>query len=237
MYELTLDKFTGPLGLLLNLVEEKKMSINEVSLSQVAEQYIAYLKSLPDISKDELASFLVVASTLMLIKSRSLLPSLELSEEEKVDISELENRLKIFKLFKELSIDLKVLSQKGVHLFSREAYVGMSYFFSPPAGVTLDILKKSISGVLEILPQKEDLPEDIIEKAVSLEEKMDELKNRLTKSLNFSFSGKSLAGKEKEKVEIIVGFLALLQLIKEGFLIFEQKDLFANIDVKKHEPR
>ena len=234
MYELTLDKFTGPLDLLLNLVEEKKLSVNEVSLSEVAEQYISYLKSLPDISKDELASFLVVASTLMLIKSRSLLPSLELSEEEKVDISELENRLKIYKFFKDLSMDLKTLTQNETHLFGREAYVGMSYFFSPPVGVTADSLKKAILNVLEILPKKEDLPEDIIEKAVSLEEKMDELKNRLTQSLKFTFSGKS-SDKEKEKVEVIVGFLALLHLIKEGFLIFEQKGLFANIDVKKHE--
>ncbi len=235
MYELTLDKFTGPLDLLLNLVEEKKLSINEVSLSQVAEQYIAYLKSLPDISKNELASFLVVASTLMLIKSRSLLPSLELSDEERVDISELENRLKIFKLFKELSMDIKALSQKEIHLFGREAYVGMSYFFSPPTGVTADALRKAILNVLEILPKRENLPEDIIEKAVSLEEKMDELKNRLEKSLKFTFSGKSLAGKEKEKAEIIVEFLALLQLIKDGFMVFEQKGLFANIDVKKYE--
>src|SRR3989338_11573593 len=164
MYELTLDKFTGQLDLLLNLVEEKKLSVNEVSLSEVAEQYISYLKSLPDISKDELATFLVVASTLMLIKSRSLLPSLELSEEENVDISELESRLKIFKLFKELSIDLKVLSQKGAHLFGREAYVGMGSFFSPPGGVTPDVLGKAIFGVLEILPKKEDLPEDVIER-------------------------------------------------------------------------
>lgn len=235
MYELTLDKFTGPLDLLLNLVEEKKMSINEVSLSQVAEQYIVYLKSLPDISKDELASFLVIASTLMLIKSRSLLPSLALTEEEQIDVKELENRLKIYKFFKELSAELKTLSQKGEYLFGREAYVGMSYFFSPPEGVTPDVLKKTLLGVLEILPQKEDLPEDVIEKAVSLEEKMDELKDRLTKSLKFTFSGKSSVGKDKEKVEVIVGFLALLQLIKDGFLIFEQKGLFANIDVKKHE--
>lgn len=235
MYELTLDKFTGPLDLLLNLVEEKKLSVNEVSLSQVAEQYILYLKSLPDISKNELASFLVIASTLMLIKSRSLLPTLALSEEEKVDIGELENRLKIYKLFKELSVELNNFAKKEQHLFGREAYVGMSYFFSPPNNVTLDVLKKALESVLEILPKKEDLPEDVIEKAVSLEEKMDELKDRLTKSLKFTFSGKSSVKKDKEKVEIIVGFLALLELIKQGFLVFEQKGLFGNIEVEKHE--
>src|SRR3989338_5944844 len=99
MYQLTLNNFSGPLGLLLNLVEEKKLSINEVSLAQVADQYIAYIKSAPALSKEELAQFIVVAATLILIKSRSLLPSLAISEEE-TDIKELETRLATYKFFK-----------------------------------------------------------------------------------------------------------------------------------------
>lgn len=79
-YQLTLENFSGPLGLLLNLVEEQKLSINEISLAEIAEKYIIYLKSLEEMPKDELAAFLVIASTLMLIKSRSLLPGVQLTE-------------------------------------------------------------------------------------------------------------------------------------------------------------
>lgn len=233
MYELALEKFVGPLELLLNLVEEKKLSINEISLSKVADQYISYLKSLEEASKEELASFLVIASTLMLIKSRSLLPSLKLSEEEEVDIKELEDRLKMYKFFKELSVKLGQMGKLKEHLFGREAYAGMSYFFSPPNEITIQDLKKVILSLCEILPKVSDLPEDVIERAVSLEEKINELKERIEKSFSCVFSGNTKIKSDK-KVEIIVGFLALLELIKQGFLIFEQKRLFDNIEFKKH---
>lgn len=233
MYELALEKFSGPLELLLSLVEEKKLSINEISLSKVADQYISYLKSLEEASKEELASFLVIASTLMLIKSRSLLPSLKLSEEEEVDIKELEDRLKMYKFFKELSLKLGNIGKLREHLFGREAYAGMSYFFSPPKEITIQDLKKTILSLCEVLPKASDLPEDIIERVVSLEEKISELKERIEKYFSYVFSG-STKIKSNKKVEIIVEFLALLELIKQGFLIFEQKRLFDNIELKKH---
>lgn len=233
MYELTLEKFSGPLDLLLNMVEEKQLSVNEISLAQITDQYIEYLKALEESSKEELASFLVIASTLMLIKSRSLLPSLKLTDEEEVDIRELEDRLKIYKFFKELSLKLGNLNKLNQHLFGREAYAGMSYFFSPPENINIQKLKKAILDVWEILPQKENLPEDIIERAISLEEKITELKERMEHSLSYIFAGKTKI-KSEEKVEVIVGFLAMLELIKQGFLIFEQKRLFDNIEIKKH---
>ena len=110
----------------------------------------------------------------------------------------------------------------------------MNYFFSPPETVDIQKLKKAILDVLEILPKKDDLPEDYIERVVSLEDKIAELKDRLEHSFSYVFSGHTKT-KNEEKVEVIVNFLALLELIKQGFLIFEQKRLFDNIEVKKHE--
>ena len=234
MYELALEKFVGPLNLLLDMVEEKKLSINEIALSQVADQYIVYLKALEEASKEELASFLIIASTLMLIKSRSLLPLLKLTEEEEVDIKELEDRLKIYKFFKEISLKLGSIGKLGNHLFGREAYAGMNYFFSPPEKINVENLKKAISDVLEILPKTNDLPEDIVEQVVSLEDKIAELKERVERSFSHIFLGKSKIRNE-EKAEVIVSFLAVLELIKQGFLIFEQKRLFDNIELKKYE--
>lgn len=228
-YQITLEKFSGPLGLLLNLVEEQKLSINEISLADIAEKYIAYLKSLEEMPKEELAAFLVVASTLMLIKSRSLLPGLQLTEEEEMDVKELERRLKTYKFFKELSDHLKELNKQNKHLFGREAYTGMSAVFFPPEGLTPAILKKILGEILEAIPQKEVLPEESILKAVSLEDKMAELKERLERFMQFNFDG------GKEKVEVIVSFLAMLELIKQGFMIFEQKKLFGSIELKKND--
>lgn len=227
-YQLTLEKFSGPLDLLLNLVEEDKLSVNEISLAKIAEQYIAYLKSLEEMPKEELAEFLVIASTLMLIKSRSLIPGIKLSEEEELDIHELENRLRTYKFFKELSLHIKNLNKENLHLFGREAYAGMSAVFFPPEGLTLAILKKTLVEILEAVPQKEGLPEEAILKTVSLEDKMEELKNRLERFMQFTFSG------GEEKTDVIVSFLAALELIRQGFMIFEQKKLFGSIELKKN---
>ena len=233
MYQITLEKFSGPLEILLHLVEKQKFSINEISLAKVAEQYIAYLKSLEEMPKEELAAFLVVASTLMLIKSRSLLPNLQLTEEEEMDVSELERRLKTYKFFKELAGYLKELNNQNKHLFGREAYTGMSAVFFPPEELTPAILKKILGEILETIPQKETLPEETMLKAVSLEDKMAELKERLLRFMQFTFD--EFGKQSKEKVDVIVSFLAMLELIKQGFMAFEQKKLFGSIELKRNE--
>ena len=233
VYQITLEKFSGPLETLLNLVEEQKLSIGEISLSRVAEQYIAYLKSLEDMPKEELAAFLVIASTLMLIKSRSLIPGIKLTEEEEGDIKELEMRLKTYKFFKELSAHLKDLNRANRHLFGREAYAGMSAVFFPPDGLVPTMLKRVLDEILQALPKKEVLPEESIFKIVSLEDRMAELKERLEGFMEFTFD--EFKKQSKEKVDVIVSFLAMLELIKQGFMIFEQKKLFGSIELKKHE--
>src|SRR3990167_1465647 len=180
MYQLTLEKFSGPLGLLLNLVEEQKLSINEISLAEIAEKYIAHLKSLEEIPKEELAVFLVIASTLMLIKSRSLLPGVKLTEEEETDIKELEQRLKTYQFFKKLSQHIRELNKQDKHLFGREAYVGMSAIFFSPEGT--------------------------LGKMISIEDKMAEIQERLNRMLALTFD--ELKNSAREKIEIIVSFLA-----------------------------
>lgn len=232
MYQFALEKFSGPLDLLLNLVEEEKLSINEISLSKVAEEYIAYLKSLEEMPKEELAAFLVIASTLILIKSRSLIPNLKLSDEEEVDIKDLERRLKTYKFFKKLGESLRGMNKQGKHLFGREAYTGMQAIFFPPQSLTKETLSKIVEELLTAIPQKESLPEDTLKKAVSLDEKMTELKNRLENMVSVNFSEMQKGG--REKVEVIVSFLALLELVRQGFAIFEQKGIFANIEMKKN---
>jgi|SRR3989338_4006019 len=233
MYSVALEKFAGPLDTLLGLVEEEKLSINEISLSQIADQYILYLKSLEEMPKEELAAFLVIASTLILIKSRSLLPDLKITEEEEMDIKDLTKRLKMYKFFKELSLRLREMNKQGKHLFGREAYIGMNSVFFPPRGIGAQNLAQILKEILTAIPQADSLPEDSIKKIVSLEEKMDELKGRLEKMISFNFS--DFGGEKRDKIEIIVGFLALLELVRQGFAIFEQKGVFANIELKKNE--
>ena len=231
-YQLTLEKFSGPLGLLLNLVEEQKLSINEISLAEIAEKYIAYLKSLEEMPKDELAAFLVIASTLMLIKSRSLLPGVKFTEEEEMDIKELEQRLKTYQFFKELSQHIRELNKQDKHLFGREAYVGMSAIFFPPEGLKIKDFKKIMDEILEAVPRAEKLLEGTLGKMISIEDKMAEIQERLNRMLALTFD--ELKNSAREKIEIIVSFLAMLELVKQGWLILDQQKLFGGIELKKN---
>src|SRR3989338_1878896 len=98
--ELTLDQFSGPLDLLLSLLEESKLNISEVSLSSITEQYLTYLDTLEDNRAEELADFLVVGSRLLLLKSKMLLPQFAPEEDEGTS---LEEQLRLYKVFLEAS--------------------------------------------------------------------------------------------------------------------------------------
>src|SRR3989344_4611769 len=126
------EKFEGALEVLLDLIDREKLSISEISLSRVTDEYILYIKSLQSIDPEELAEFLVVAAQLMLIKSRSLLPSLKLSSEEEVSIDELNRRLEELAKVRELAKELKKLEARSNHIFTREAFWGMDPVFYPP---------------------------------------------------------------------------------------------------------
>ena len=233
VYTVAVEKFSGPLDTLLSLVEERKLSINEVSLADVADQYIAYLRALEELPKEELAVFLVIAATLMLIKSRSLLPGIALTEEDKTDIRELERRLKTYQFFKLLSRHLKEDMRAGKHLFDREAYAGLLSVFTPPEGATPLLLMHTLRELLTSIPQKDRLPTDVLEKTVSLEEKMADLRGRVDRVLKLTFD--EFKKGASKKVEVIVSFLAMLELIKQGLLAFEQTGLFGTINISKHE--
>src|SRR3989344_8933887 len=99
--------YEGPLDLLLELIEKRKLLINDISLAQVAEEYIARINSMDELPVGETAEFVALAATLLLIKSRSLLPMLEISDDESRDIKELEYRLAVFQIIKTAAGDLR----------------------------------------------------------------------------------------------------------------------------------
>src|SRR3989344_4796688 len=106
-YTVKTTVFEGPLDLLLELVTKRKLFVNDVSLSEVTDDFILYLEKHDEFPIGESAEFIVVASTLMLIKSRSLLPMIELSDEEEESIHDLENRLALYARVKTLAVGLK----------------------------------------------------------------------------------------------------------------------------------
>lgn len=222
------------MGLLLEMIERRKLLINDVSLSEIANSYVEYLKKFEKFPTEDVASFVSVASTLMLIKSRSLMPGIELTAEEEHSIEELENRLKVYRLIKRLSEYPKKLFGKNI-IVARESFKGLEVGFVEPRDLDINSLHWVLKNIVDNLPTKEVLPEIQVKKIISLGEKIEELSQRVQGSLEMSFSdfAKTKDGVDKEecKIEIIISFLAMLELTKMGIIMVKQQDLFSNINM------
>lgn len=230
MYQCKLEKFEGPMDLLLALIEEKKLDITEISLARVADQYLEYIKNNEKIRLENLADFLAVASRLILIKSRALLPTLELSGDEEEEIKDLEKQLSEYKKFKEASLVLGKMSQLGKICYSREGFSGVRAIFYPPEGIGVFDLKKHFLAVLAEIPVIEKLSEEIVGEVITLEEKINDLQNVLRGRIEATFS--DITAEAKDKIEVILSFLAMLEMVKQRIINVEQKELFREIKMK-----
>ncbi len=210
-YTVKTHVFEGPLDLLLDLVTKRKLFVNDVSLVQVTDDFIKYIEQHEEFPISESAEFIVVASTLMLIKSRSLLPMLELTNEEEESIHELENRLSIYARIKELSLKLKTIFGKSI-IFEKSPRQNELVIFSPDSKTDVENLHLALERLINALPKKESLPKVIVRKVVSLEEMITRLSERIAKAGRMNFRD----FKHKDKVSMIVGFLAMLELVKRG---------------------
>lgn len=235
-FVVTLDKFTGPLDILLRLIEEKHLEITEISLSSVTEDYLAWMTQAQDNYMENVTDFLQVATTLLLIKSRSILPTLEIAPEEREEIMDLQARLALYKLFKDLSTELVDSWSVKPKMFSRPYWIGKTVIFNPPPGITRNNLAKAYRLLLEKLESQVVIhsPEaEIKQPMISLQDKIVNILARLNafkSKINFS------ALREKEaKEEIVITFLALLELLKDNKIKVQQDNLFGEIEVEANE--
>lgn len=230
-YHFRLEKFEGPLDLLLSLIEKEKLDITQVSLAQVADQYLNYIREEESISLENLSAFLAIAARLILIKSRALLPVLDFSDEEEEAMEDLEYRLKAYQLFREASQQLGKMFLRAQGAATRESFLGMQVVFYPPKDISKEALRDHFVHVLGDIPVFEVLPEKEMAAIVTLEEKITLLQETLSLRVESSFS--ELVSKTADKVEVIVSFLAMLELIKQRFIHVEQEKFFSDIRIKR----
>lgn len=236
------EHFEGPLDLLLSLVEKRKLFINDIALSKVADSFISHVREFEKYPMGDVANFLLVASTLVLIKSKSILPDLTLSKEEEKDIDDLKYRLALLELFKSLGETMGLFFGKNI-IFQRSGRMKLSAFapsFVPDEQMTKAEMLEAAARVLNALPKKQVLPKATIKKVVSLEEMMDKLAERVTTALRTSFSrfasyerGQALT--KEERVNVIVSFLAMLELVKQGTLNVMQEEGWGEIEIEPLE--
>ncbi len=219
--------YEGPLDLLLDLIEKRKLLINDISLAQVADEYIARVNGLAQLPVGETAQFISLAATLLLIKSRSLLPTLELSGEEERDIKELEYRLAVYQILKDAGRTLRA-ALLGPMLWEGAAR-DPEPLFLPDTSATPESLLRAAHMLIEGFPQMTRLPKVEVKKIVSLEEMIERMSARITSAMRMSF--KEFTGK-KERGEIIVSFLALLELVKQGIIKASQDKKFGDIQLE-----
>lgn len=233
MVTIKLEQFEGPFALLVQLIDKAELDITQVSLATVADQYIAYLKSLTELDPEATADFLVVASRLLLIKSKALLPYLLPEEEAAID--ELEQQLKMYKEYFEATKRLEEMVGAKHFMFGREynrkALLANLQIFAPPAGLQAkDLRNLCLEIINELKPPAPALPEERLTAVVSIEERIAYIADNLQKAIKSRFS-ELLAG-ASNKVEIVVSFLAMLELVKQRTIVAEQDDLFGEIELE-----
>jgi len=225
------QSFEGPLDLLLDLIEKRKLFISDIALAKVTDDFIAHVRQFEHMPMGESAHFILVASTLLLIKSKSLLPQLALTQEEQTDIMDLETRLKIYKRIKDAS--------KGIgEIFGGQMIFGTSQsrpftpVFAPAPDFSLEKALASLKDLVKRLPKPEAaLPKITVRKIMSIEEMIGDLTTRITSQLKLSFN-QFTANHRHEKVNVIVSFLAMLELVKQGVVHASQSQHFADIEME-----
>lgn len=234
IYTIKTGNFEGPFHLLLSLIEERKFFINDLSLAQVTEDYLNYLNKLEKYNPSIVSSFVVVAATLILIKSKSLLPNLNLTSEEEGSIQNLEERLKLYELYTKLSLNIKNKFGKKI-IFAPLERKNEVLVFLPDGKIIKENMMTFIHDALGKVPKKIFLPEMEVKRVISMDEMIDKLTTRIEESMKINFKDFMGSGKTKEeKIVVIISFLAMLELVRQGILHAVQQSNFEDIMIEKN---
>lgn len=231
-YRVNLPVFQGPLDLLLNLIERDELEITQISLAQVADQYLAFLKQLKDAQPDVLVDFMVVAAKLLLIKSRALLPQpAAMAPEGEQDVGEeLVEQLRLYKQFKMAAGKLRKRQEEGLRTFIRLA--------PPPkiepqldlSGVTLADLLAAVQEALDVFPPDQPVGQVIPVVRITIRGQMESIRQQVIKQRRIIFQ--EILGVARGRLEIAITLLATLELLKRREITVQQEHLFGTIVIE-----
>lgn len=230
-YTVTVPVFEGPLDLLLQLIEHSELDITSVSLAMVTDQYLNYIHQMTDIAAEEISAFLVIAAKLIQIKSEALLPRPPTREIDDEDPGlSLIHQLQIYKQFKDISLWLQERENKGLRSYLRIAPPPRIEEHLDLSDITLDALIFAAEEVLKKEQEKQSLDSVIKAPKITIREKITLISRYLNKEKASSFN--EVIGKSASRLEIVVTFLALLELIKRYRVSAFQETLFSDIQLK-----
>ena len=240
-YDTVLENFEGPLDLLLHLIEQERIEIKDIFVSQVTEQFLAYMKGLPSMDLEKASEYLDIAATIINIKARRLMPSFD---DEPVDDWDPEGELiEALEEYRELKTMIKDKEEK---LKERET---VGYFFKSPdadlKGVNVQYKDLTLDGLIDAFekmmirveaerkaaPPAREIPKDIY----TVRDKVKHIRQRVDTVEKLHFE--ELFEDASSTPEIVTTFQALLELLKHQFITVEQEELFASIIIKKNPNR
>lgn len=225
--------FEGPLEVLLNLIEARKVEITRVSLAEVTDQFVAHIQKV-EIGADALAEFLRVAATLLIIKTKALLPFLAFTEAEEEEMSDLEFRLRLLAQFRAAGKNMRTILRAGSFSFGRDPTRISLTTFLPPRNVSATVLGREFQRIADEFSKffaKQSYAHKTLQRMVSLEDKIRQLLAAIEARIERRFH--EMAGGLESKMEIIVTFLALLELMRQKLISVGQESLFGDIVIKR----
>ena len=241
-----IHEFEGPLDLLLHLIEKNKYSIFDIPIVEITEQYLDYVNRMQEEDLNVMSEFLVMAATLISIKAKMLLPKEEEPEEEEEDPrAELVRRLLEYKMYKYAALELKDMELDALKSFYKQPTIPKEVKEYKeeidPAEVVGDATLAKLSEIFnQVMKRTADRIDPIRSKfgtiereEVRIEDKMEEIKNsvRGLKGINF----RTLLEVQASKINVIVTFMAILELMKQGDIVIRQEELFGEIIIDSLE--
>ena len=235
-YTVNTPVYEGPLDLLLQLIERAELDITSIALATVTDQYLAYTRALQENARaDEISAFLVIAAKLIQIKSEALLPRPPVREpDDEEDTGEaLARQLRIYKRFKEIANLLEEHESRGLHTYLRLAPPPKVEGRLDLSDITLADLLDAAENIFAGNKEKQALGSVISAPKVTIREKIAYIAERLGRDKNSNF--KAMLGPATSRLEIVVTFLALLELVKRYRVSARQDNLFGSIEIERSD--
>ena len=236
-YAIKIDNFEGPLDLLCHLIDKNKMSINDINLTEITDQYVDYINKMEEMNLEVTSEFIIMASTLIYLKSKSLLPK-EVDDEEEISEEELLRRIIEYKRYKEITKTLREMYDKNAVSF----YKAPDEIKLPKQKLERNYDKQEIidsyANIIRINKEKVNENADNIEKIAitdkyTVASKVKEILKQLVNKPKFVFN-KVFSLQRCEKEELVTAFSGLLELSRRNKVITEQEKLFGDISVEKN---
>ena len=235
-YKVKVENFEGPLDLLCHLIDKNKMDICDIKISEITDQYIAYLNAMEELNLEIASEFLIMASTLLYLKSKTLLPN-EIEDEKELTEEELLRRIIEYKKYKEITIKLKELIEENSNkLFKKPETIELPKQ-RLEATYTKDMICDAYKELIERNTQKLNQNAKNIEKIAitdvyTVESKVKVMFRELIRNKKFVFN-KLFSNKKCNKQEVMTAFTGLLELSRRSKVITAQEKVFGDITVEK----